>query len=94
MPVGVFLEQNYLEGKGFMDRGETLVLYTDGLTEARNQEDEEFGMERLIDTSREEAVRDSESMTQGVIRKIRDEWLATDQEDDWTMMVLKRAAVS
>ena len=42
-----------------LDPGDTLAIYTDGLTEVRNAEDEEFGLERLThlvcDASREEA---------------------------------------
>jgi sigma-B regulation protein RsbU (phosphoserine phosphatase) len=29
-------------------RGDRLVLFTDGITEARNEEDEEFGEDRLV----------------------------------------------
>lgn len=91
MPVGVFLEQNYAQGDCLILPGETLVLYTDGLIEARSAEDEEFGMDRLIETAREESGGTAAIMTESIIRRIREKWLATDQEDDWTILILKRS---
>lgn len=90
MPVGVFLEQIYLQGSAEILPGETLVLYTDGIVEARNAEDEEFGPDRLVELAREECLHSATKMTEAIIGHIREQWLATDQEDDWTMLILKR----
>ncbi|HSP07827.1 MAG TPA: PP2C family protein-serine/threonine phosphatase, partial [Acidobacteriota bacterium] len=90
MPVGVFLEQQYVQGECVIAPGETLVMYTDGLVEARNAEDEEFGMDQLIDTARADTEHSAAIMTEAIIRRIRENWLATDQEDDWTLLILKR----
>lgn len=90
MPVGVFLEQLYAQGDEAILPGETLVMYTDGLVEARNAEDAEFGPEQLEDVAREESIHSAARMTEAVISRIREHWLATDQEDDWTLLILKR----
>ena len=47
LPVGMFCTTQYPVRTLRLDAGDTLLLYTDGLTEARNPADEEFGVERL-----------------------------------------------
>jgi len=70
--------------------GSTLVLYTDGLTEAPNEEEKEFGGARLAD-----ALRGSH---QGTARQINDAILQavekfsgpTGLRDDYTLLTVKR----
>jgi sigma-B regulation protein RsbU (phosphoserine phosphatase) len=52
--LGVLPDSSYAQGTTTLDRGDRLVLFTDGITEARRSDpptDEEFGEERLIDLS-------------------------------------------
>jgi sigma-B regulation protein RsbU (phosphoserine phosphatase) len=46
--LGVLPEAEYEQGSVGIGAGDRLVLYTDGLTEARDAADEEFGEERLL----------------------------------------------
>lgn len=46
MPLGVFQSGEYLKADFYLDNGETILLYTDGLSEA-NLEDQEYGVERI-----------------------------------------------
>jgi sigma-B regulation protein RsbU (phosphoserine phosphatase) len=46
--LGVFPEATYEQDQTPLASGDRLVLYTDGVTEARNAADEEFGEERLL----------------------------------------------
>ena len=46
--LGVFPETSYEQGEVALAAGDRLILFTDGITEARNAADEEFGEERLI----------------------------------------------
>jgi sigma-B regulation protein RsbU (phosphoserine phosphatase) len=45
--LGVFPDATYQGGELRLAAGDRLLLYTDGITEARNRSDEEFGEERL-----------------------------------------------
>lgn len=74
---------------------EVVVFYTDGLTEARSSEAEdiEFGLEKLIDVARLNSAYEAPTLTEKIIQDIRENWLGTDQEDDWTLLVLKRQEV-
>jgi sigma-B regulation protein RsbU (phosphoserine phosphatase) len=47
IPLGMMAGTTYAESELRMHAGEALVVYSDGLTEARNAEDEEFGTDRL-----------------------------------------------
>ena len=46
--LGVFTDAVYEQGHMQIGSGDRIVLFTDGVTEARNAEDEEFGEDRLI----------------------------------------------
>jgi sigma-B regulation protein RsbU (phosphoserine phosphatase) len=46
--LGVFPDAAYEQGRIAMSGGDRLILFTDGITEARDAHDEEFGEERLI----------------------------------------------
>jgi sigma-B regulation protein RsbU (phosphoserine phosphatase) len=45
--VGVFPDAEYLGAEVTLRSGDRLLLYTDGITEVRNTDDEEFGIDRL-----------------------------------------------
>src|SRR5262249_45899019 len=49
VPLGMFRDSRYYEYFVTIDRGQALVLYTDGVTEAMNSALEEFGRERLVE---------------------------------------------
>ncbi len=47
-PVGMFPEARYREGEIELAAGDTVLLYSDGLTEARDARGQELGEERLV----------------------------------------------
>ena len=47
--LGIFPDAQYEQGQVPVGAGDRLVLFTDGITEARTDDDEEFGEERLLD---------------------------------------------
>jgi sigma-B regulation protein RsbU (phosphoserine phosphatase) len=46
--LGVFRDAAYEQGQIALAPGDRLILFTDGITEARNTRDEEYGEERLV----------------------------------------------
>ena len=94
MLVGVFEDQMYIQGEAVLMKGGTLALYTDGVTEARNATDIEYGLERLVPFLAANEDMPAALMPEAIIADIREKWLATDQEDDWTLLILKRTAAS
>jgi serine phosphatase RsbU (regulator of sigma subunit) len=71
--------------------GDRLVLYTDGVTEAENARDQEFGEERLsawIEANRDEPGR---RLLDGVIAEVLHFCGAARPRDDMTLMSVARA---
>jgi serine phosphatase RsbU (regulator of sigma subunit) len=71
-----------------LERGDLLVLYTDGLTEGRNAKEEQFGLARLCELI--------EASAADAVGKIRDSvfdalqsWTAGRQDDDVTLLVFR-----
>ncbi|MGI8654153.1 MAG: PP2C family protein-serine/threonine phosphatase [Pyrinomonadaceae bacterium] len=52
LPLGMFKDTRYYEYYLPIEAGQILVLYTDGVTEAMNREEVEYGRERLEQTAR------------------------------------------
>jgi sigma-B regulation protein RsbU (phosphoserine phosphatase) len=67
--------------------GDRLLLFTDGVTEARNSSDEEFGEERLLQILRSSQGLDGDKLQQMILQKVNDFCLG-ELSDDTTIMVL------
>ena len=87
--LGAIADIELEERKIILDGGDTVVFYTDGVTEAINKSMDQFGEERLIMTIKENHELSADDM----IEKIKGEMLAfcgdEPQFDDITLMVLK-----
>lgn len=70
--------------------GETIIFYTDGVTEALNEDFDEFGLERLQVAARAAARRPADEIVRHVTDNIRDHTGQTPQFDDMTLIILKR----
>jgi sigma-B regulation protein RsbU (phosphoserine phosphatase) len=73
-----------------MAAGDTLVLYTDGVTEASNRDGEEFGESRLVQAVASHADLPLESLLQGVIASVQVFSGGSEQQDDITLVIARR----
>ncbi|MBI2814724.1 MAG: SpoIIE family protein phosphatase [Opitutae bacterium] len=95
MPVG--LAEAELFESAIEDRtlafasGSTLVLYTDGLTEAPNAEDKEFGGARLADALRDGHAGCAREINNAILAAVDRFAGATGLRDDYTLLTVKRA---
>ena len=71
--------------------GDTLVLYTDGVTEAPNEEEKEFSSARLADVVRALHTRTAREINDGVLESVRRFAGDAVQRDDLTLVTVKRA---
>lgn len=89
-PVGLFDDASYEAGTVAIPAGSTVLIYTDGVVEARSPDDEEFGLARLIDVCRR-ARGDVEMLLREIMRTVR-LWSADrEQGDDITLMAIAAA---
>jgi sigma-B regulation protein RsbU (phosphoserine phosphatase) len=70
--------------------GDTLVLYTDGITEAPNEEEKEFSSARLADAVRARHDRPAREINDWIMESIRRFAGAAVQRDDLTLVTVKR----
>ena len=87
--VGVMPGLDYNEGAVEMNLGDTLFLYTDGISEAMNDADEEFGEERLVDVLAEDTQAPIRSVIDNVSNAVEAFVVDAPQSDDITCMVLR-----
>jgi sigma-B regulation protein RsbU (phosphoserine phosphatase) len=85
--LGIFRHANYDEGEVEVQSGDRLILFTDGITEASNSLDEEFGMERLIELVKTYRT-ESNSQVVGAILDAVGKFTAQGFQDDATMMIV------
>ena len=69
--------------------GDTLVLYTDGVTEASNANGEEFGELRLVDVLASHAHLPLESLQQEVVSAVQSFSSGSEQQDDITLVIAR-----
>ncbi len=88
--LGVFDDLNYQEETLQLEQGDTLVTFTDGVTEATNAAYEEFGDERLDNILRQHANDSCQQMVEAINAGIKDFVGDCEQSDDITMLGVKR----
>lgn len=69
--------------------GDTVVIYTDGITEAMNSAGEEFGLDRLKQTVRSNGCPDGEALVKKVESTVRSFVGSAPQHDDMTMVLVR-----
>jgi phosphoserine phosphatase RsbU/P len=85
--LGAFPNQSFATGSVRLQSGDRLVLYTDGVTEAANANDEEFGDARLIEVISEHRGASAEHL-QAQILASAGQFCANHWHDDATLLIL------
>jgi serine phosphatase RsbU (regulator of sigma subunit) len=87
--IGAFNDCVYEQETIQMESGDLLVAYTDGVTEARNADDQEFGeasLRRIIDSS---AHLPAQRLSEQIVDSVR-EWCGeVPPHDDLTLVVMR-----
>ena len=86
--LGVFPEANYRTGETSIGSGDRLLLYTDGITEARNAADDEFGEDRLANLFVEHRRLDAAALHRTVLNEVTGFTGERGFQDDATMLVV------
>ncbi len=90
MPLGVFEDAKFGERELQLAPGETLVVYTDGVTEAMNEAKDLFGEDRLEQAMSGVAGYSAEKIAERVIEKVEGFVLEAERSDDITLLVIQR----
>ena len=87
--VGLFKPARYSQASIQLQSGDVVALFTDGISEAMNDADEEWGEERLIDSIRAVKDRSALEMIECIVRDADGFVAGAPQHDDMTVMIVK-----
>jgi sigma-B regulation protein RsbU (phosphoserine phosphatase) len=89
LPLGMFRDTRYYEYYQVIESGQTLVLYTDGATEAQNTKGEEYGRERLAETVRANRHRSARDLITAIQQDVHAWTDGRGATDDMTFFIIK-----
>ena len=90
MVLGPSATSTYSRGFRLLERGDAILMYTDGMFEAHDSQGREFGIERLIEAFAAVRDRPGDEIARTLIENVRAWTGGGDSEDDQTVVVLKR----
>ena len=73
-----------------MDKGDLLLVYSDGVTESMNEQEEELGLDSLINTINKFKNENSNMILHEILNLIKLHSNNTPQSDDITVVIIKR----
>ena len=86
--LGIAPDLSYKQNTVTLSSGDTIIFYTDGVTEAMNAEEEQFGLDPLSEFFQTNPPRDPEETTAAVFEAVNAFAGETPQSDDITCLVL------
>jgi sigma-B regulation protein RsbU (phosphoserine phosphatase) len=94
LPLGMFSDGKYAFQKTELEPGDTLFLYTDGLTEQPGRSGSEYGLERLTRLVSEQGALRPQALATHCLDDLKAFAAGTTKTDDLTVMVIRRLANS
>jgi serine phosphatase RsbU (regulator of sigma subunit) len=88
--LGMFDATTYQSRPFQLDKGDILVVYSDGLTDAQNPREEMYGEKRLLDIIRQQAPSGSSALELSVLNAIGEFTQGTPQTDDITFVIVEK----
>jgi len=90
LPIGMFCEMDYAAQKIHLQPGDALLLYTDGLTEARDPSGSEFGEDRLKRLAERNRHLSPQDLVTSCVQDLRAFRGSAPRVDDLTVMAVRR----
>lgn len=89
--LGLFQEWQCEIAEVRLAPGDTLILYTDGITEATNGDGDELGEQRLLNTLKQQCHLPVAQLLESVVNVVR-QFSGTEQQDDITLVIARSQA--
>jgi phosphoserine phosphatase RsbU/P len=90
LPLGMFSTSRYTMRRVSLEPGESLLLFTDGILEARNAAGSEYGISQLSRVAAERHDWKPEELLSACMKDVRKHAAGTTQADDQTLLVICR----
>ncbi len=88
--LGPYPKAKYERGFVFFEKGNLIVMYTDGITEATNFEGEEFGTERIISIVQANRDSTSKDLCNKIFQAVDEFTESSVPKDDCTLFIVKK----
>ena len=89
MPIGMWPEAEFSASTSRLEPGDTLVLYTDGVSEAPNLRDDQFEIERLQEVVARNTTAPVEDLQATILAALDDFTRGAYQADDIALLILR-----
>ena len=89
LPLGLYPDKNYYDRKIQIQKGDLIILYTDGITEQRNPENEQLGIEGFKNFIGQTKTDSPEKFVKEIEEKFEEFRGDTKQTDDITLFVIR-----
>ncbi len=89
VPVGLFSGATYSDTETRLEKGDVLIIYSDGVTEALNVAGEEFGDARLAEQAIAQRTAPLADLLQGIVTAVQTFAAGAQQSDDVTVLVVR-----
>ncbi len=88
-PLGLFQTLASAESQMQLAPGDCLLIFSDGILEAVNEHDEEFGQERMVDVARRNSAASAMEMRDAVLAAVLEHSAGRAATDDRTLLVAR-----
>lgn len=86
----MFSDAIYRTGSVHLNDGDSLALFTDGIVEAFNEEEEEFSDERLINIIKKEKNKPLKAVVDAILGELKEYCGSTPLGDDITLLFIRK----
>jgi sigma-B regulation protein RsbU (phosphoserine phosphatase) len=90
LPLGIFERATYTEASSHLEPGDLVFLYTDGLTEAEDRDEQEFGVDRVVATVAALEGCSAETACEALLLEVERFTEGRPLLDDATLLVVER----
>ena len=90
IPLGFIQKTVYSQSVTSIEKGEILVVFSDGVTETFDENENEFGVSRLEELIRQNKNLGSEEIAERIITGLKEFAMGNPSADDVTLLILKR----
>jgi sigma-B regulation protein RsbU (phosphoserine phosphatase) len=90
LPLGLFCGGKYTVRPLSLNAGDSLVLYSDGITEAQDPAGDDYQEERLIRSLRDRFEQSADAMADGVLKDVARFRQTSPRVDDMTLLIVRR----
>jgi sigma-B regulation protein RsbU (phosphoserine phosphatase) len=87
-PLGLFPRTDFEVGRMILQPGDVIALYSDGITEAGERSEKEFGAARLEAILKQHSEEPLDDIRQYVLEAVRN-WSGEELEDDMTLLLIR-----